>query len=287
MDKVLPAVISKSMPAAMDTYRLREYPSHMSDKKREISQWEKEECAKLKAALEEFNAGKSRKDSLTQGKIAEALDMSQGSVSSYLNGYNALNARFASYVASQIGIRIESFSERLAAEVGEMAKAVHAEPTKGNVIPADFSRQRTKSGFIVVPQYDIAASMGKGLARPEFDVVIDSIVTSVDYLSRNVRYSAPDNLALITGYGDSMQPTFSDGDILLVDTGITEIKIDAVYVMALKDELYIKRMQRRADGTFLMISDNNTYPPIEVSSAELKRFQVLARVLLAWNAKRL
>ncbi|MGA4815943.1 S24 family peptidase [Pseudomonas aeruginosa] len=83
------------------------------------------------------------------------------------------------------------------------------------------------------------------MARPEFDVVIDSIVASVDYLSRNVRYSAPDNLALITGYGDSMQPTFSDGDILLVDTGITEIKIDAVYVMALKDELYIKRMQRR------------------------------------------
>lgn len=112
--------------------------------------------------------------------------------------------------------------------------------------------------------------MGKGLARPEFDVVIDSIVASIDYLSRNVRYSAPDNLALITGYGDSMQPTFSDGDILLVDTGITEIKIDAVYVMALKDELYIKRMQRRADGTFLMISDNNAYPPIEVSSAELK-----------------
>ncbi|HCF4536594.1 TPA: LexA family transcriptional regulator [Pseudomonas aeruginosa] len=259
----------------------------MSDKKREISHWEKEECAKLKAALEEFNAGKSRKDSLTQGKIAEALDMSQGSVSSYLNGYNALNARFASYVASQIGIRIESFSERLAAEVGEMAKAVHAEPAKGNVIPADFSRQRTKSGFIVVPQYDIAASMGKGLARPEFDVVIDSIVASVEYLSRNVRYSAPDNLALITGYGDSMQPTFSDGDILLVDTGITEVKIDAVYVMALKDELYIKRMQRRADGTFLMISDNSAYPPIEVSSAELKRFQVLARVLLAWNAKRL
>lgn len=65
MDKVFPAVILKSMPAAMDTYRLREYPSHMSDKKREISQWEKEECAKLKAALEEFNAGKSRKDSPT------------------------------------------------------------------------------------------------------------------------------------------------------------------------------------------------------------------------------
>ncbi|MGA4815944.1 hypothetical protein ACPA9J_15745 [Pseudomonas aeruginosa] len=132
----------------------------MSDKKREISQWEKEECAVAKSCAGRIQRREIRKDSLP-GKSPEALDMSQGSVSSYLNGYNALNARFASYVASQIGIRIESFSERLAAEVGEMAKAVHAEPTKGNVIPADFSRQRTKSGFIVVPQYDIAASMGK------------------------------------------------------------------------------------------------------------------------------
>lgn len=151
MDKVLPAVISKSMPAAMDTYRLREYPSHMSDKKREISQWEKEECAKLKAALEEFNAGKSRKDSLTQGKIAEALDMSQGSVSSYLNGYNALNARFASYVASQIGIRIESFSERLAAEVGEMAKAVHAEPARGMSSLPTFRGREQRAGSLSYP----------------------------------------------------------------------------------------------------------------------------------------
>lgn len=139
------------MPAAMDTYRLREYPSHMSDKKREISHWEKEECAKLKAALEEFNAGKSRKDSLTQGKIAEALDMSQGSVSSYLNGYNALNARFASYVASQIGIRIESFSERLAAEVGEMAKAVHAEPAKGMSSQPTFQGRGQRAGSLSSP----------------------------------------------------------------------------------------------------------------------------------------
>lgn len=287
MEEVLPAAILKSIPAAMDTYRLREYSSRMSDKKREISQWEKEECAKLKSALEEFNAGKSRKDSLTQGKIAEALDMSQGSVSSYLNGYNALNARFASYVASKIGVPIESFSERLAMEVGEMAKAMHGSPPADNVITADFSKQRTKNGFIVVPQYDIAASMGRGAIRPEFDVVIDSIVASIDYLSRNVRYSAPENLALITGYGDSMKPTFADGDILLVDTGVNDIKIDAIYVMALRDELYIKRMQRRADGTFLMISDNTAYPPIEVAGTDLKRFQVLARVLLAWNANKL
>ncbi|WP_337056320.1 LexA family transcriptional regulator [Pseudomonas sp. USHLN015] len=93
----------------------------MSDKKRELTQSEKDECSALKAALERFNAGKSRKDSLTQGKIAEALDMSQGSVSSYLNGYNALNLRFASYVAREIGVPVRSFSERLHKELESIA----------------------------------------------------------------------------------------------------------------------------------------------------------------------
>lgn len=96
----------------------------MSDKKRELSQWELDECARLKSALESFNSGKSRRDSLTQGKIAEALDMSQGSVSSYLNGYNALNARFASYVAGMIGVPIDTISPRLAEEISSLAQAI-------------------------------------------------------------------------------------------------------------------------------------------------------------------
>lgn len=96
----------------------------MSDKKRELSQWELEECARLKAALESFNSGKSRRESLTQGKIAEALDMSQGSVSSYLNGYNALNAKFVSYVAGMIGITVESVSPRLAKDISSLTAGV-------------------------------------------------------------------------------------------------------------------------------------------------------------------
>lgn len=198
---------------------------------------------------------------------------------------------------SRIGNYEKDLREPTLGDIEKIAHALHRHPSEllpasfhakeSNVIAADFSRQKTPKGTISIPQFDIAASMGKGAIRPEFDVVIDSMVASIDYLSRNVRYSAPENLALITGYGDSMKPTFADGDILLVDIGVNDIKIDAVYVMALRDELYIKRMQRRADGTFLMISDNAAYPPIEVAGTDLKRFQVLARVLLAWNANKL
>lgn len=95
----------------------------MKNRKRELKDWEKAECSALKAAIVAFNSGKPRSESLSQGKIADALGINQGSVSSYLNGYNALNAKVASVIAGLISQPIESFSPRLAKEISEMAKA--------------------------------------------------------------------------------------------------------------------------------------------------------------------
>jgi transcriptional regulator with XRE-family HTH domain len=90
-------------------------------KKRELEDWEKAECLALKGAVDAYNLGKSRKEALTQGKIADALGINQGSVSSYLNGYNALNMKVASVIAGLISKPVDSFSPRLAKEIAEMA----------------------------------------------------------------------------------------------------------------------------------------------------------------------
>ena len=105
----------------------------MKEKKREITDWEKAECLELKALLDAFNLGKARKDSLTQGKIADRLEISQGAVSAYLNGYNALNARVASVIASMLGCPVERFSPRLAKEISEMAEAVRPRASSDSV----------------------------------------------------------------------------------------------------------------------------------------------------------
>lgn len=97
-------------------------------KKRDLEPWELAECVALKKAVDAFNAGKPRKERLSQGQIAEALNINQGSVSAYLTGVNALNAKVASVIAALIGVPVESFSPRLAAEIAEMARAVQAAP---------------------------------------------------------------------------------------------------------------------------------------------------------------
>jgi phage repressor protein C with HTH and peptisase S24 domain len=140
---------------------------------------------------------------------------------------------------------------------------------------------------IEVPLTNAVASMGRGLFAPEHDEVVSSMSVNRAWLSRNATFTSHTNLALVTGFGDSMKGTFEDGDILLVDRGVTEVKVDGVYVLSLNDELYIKRLQRRPGGSLLMISDNDRYEPYEINGKHQAEFAVLGRVVLAWNAKRL
>lgn len=145
---------------------------------------------------------------------------------------------------------------------------------------------------IYLERLNVGGSMGPGIVAPDHVEVVESIRVHLPELRREVHFTAPQNLRIITGYGDSMQPTFTDGDPLLVDTGVTEIKLDAVYVLEKENgtpqpDVYIKRLQRRPDGALLMISDNKNYEPYVIRDAERMQFKICGRVLLAWNSRRL
>jgi SOS-response transcriptional repressor LexA len=138
------------------------------------------------------------------------------------------------------------------------------------------------------PSHSIAitnavASMGLGAPLPDHETVVDKISLSSSWVQKHLTVSSPGNLAFLTAYGDSMRPTFSDGDILLIDRGVNAIKIDAVYVLSWRNELFVKRLQRRMNGTLLVISDNPHYEPQEVKDAEAEGLEVLGRVVWAWN----
>lgn len=138
-----------------------------------------------------------------------------------------------------------------------------------------------------IPVLAVTASMGNGAAVPEHDTVVDNMRLTRTWIHRNVATAIPQNLAVISAYGDSMAPTFNDGDILLVDRGIDEIKIDAVYVLRWRNELFIKRVQRRFDGSISIISDNQVYAPVNVKDGERDHLHVLGRVVWAWNGRKL
>lgn len=136
-------------------------------KKRDLEEWELAECTALKKALDAYNAGKPRAERMSQGKIADALGMNQGSVSSYLNGVNALNARVAGIVAGLIKVPVESFSPRLAKEIAEMAEAVRPRPSSESVSEQADTYQGVSKALD-------AAAMLEGVT-PRSQAVIDRI----------------------------------------------------------------------------------------------------------------
>lgn len=86
-------------------------------KKRELTEMERAECAKLK---EIFN-NKKKELGITQAGLAERFEMTQPAIGHYLNGTNALNAQIASQFAEVLQVSIEDFSERLAKEIEQLA----------------------------------------------------------------------------------------------------------------------------------------------------------------------
>lgn len=206
------------------------------------------------------------------------------------------------------GVKHPRFIDKLAKAIGTTVddllagRSPNAEPaqelTQRQVISAPQSREllpaaipRTRGagrpvGSVVIASTGIRASMGSGADRPEADGAVSEMVVDEGWLRRNCTFTAPENLSLISGVGDSMRPTFEDGDALLIDLGIREVRVDAVYCLALNDELYVKRLQRRPDGTVVMISDNRAYDSYQIQPKR-DRLDVLGRVVMTWNARRL
>lgn len=143
---------------------------------------------------------------------------------------------------------------------------------------------------VQIPQLDVVASMGSGITMPQHEDVVAVLQVHESGLRAqlgNTPVTSFKNLRLITAYGDSMAPTFQGGDVLLVDTGVYEVRLDAIYVMSYRGELFIKRLQRRPDGVLRMLSDNKNYDPIDIHNGQRDEFQALGRVLMAWNARKL
>lgn len=141
-------------------------------------------------------------------------------------------------------------------------------------------------GGLSIPVLADVGSMGPGLDQSHDEVVIGRLTVSPEWVSRTLKPTSPQALRFIHGYGDSMDPTFADGDVLLVDSGVTDPKIDGVYVLEANDRIYIKRVRQRMDGSFEISSDNPTVKTVDVLDGS-KPVSVKGRVIWCWNGKKL
>ena len=100
---------------------------------------------------------------------------------------------------------------------------------------------------------------------------------------KGVSYTSPNSLAMITGWGQSMEGTINDKDPLIVDKGVNEFAGDGIYVLTWHEHLYIKRVQVMDAERFWLISDNAKHKDQE---ARIEDVTIHAKVLMIWNARK-
>lgn len=140
---------------------------------------------------------------------------------------------------------------------------------------------------LTIDEYDTGGKMGYGLVLKDQPGVIRRWVVSPDWVQQNVhRITSPKNLAIVTGFGDSMRPLYNPGDPLLIDRGITRVEIDGIYFFRVGEEGYVKRLQRipTAHGVVIRAkSDNEKYDPFDITKD--MDFEVFGRVVKAWRGE--
>ena len=165
----------------------------------------------------------------------------------------------------------------LAKGEGPAPTIARAPQAGGGTRSADPGRGIDPNRFILLPKQAEAAAAGTGNpppSRPETEY----IAFRHDWV-RAVLGIEPDDLILETAVGESMRPTIQDGDLLLVDTTDRTFSSFGVYVLEIGGERLVKRVQRKLDGTLVLISDNETYQPDHVTGTMLDGVTVIGRVV--------
>ena len=139
---------------------------------------------------------------------------------------------------------------------------------------------------LYIPLLENAASMGAGCDELSCDVFAGKLPVAVSWATQHVRPASFGALRFIHGVGDSMEPTFKDGDILLVDTTQRDPGIaGGIYVMRADGQLFIKRVRLNIDKRLEISSDNPGFKTVDVLTGS-HEVEFIGRVIWVWNGKK-
>lgn len=137
--------------------------------------------------------------------------------------------------------------------------------------------------LVQVPILNVEASAGHG-ALAEMEAKSAQFGFDPGWLKK-LTTSKSASLSIIGVRGDSMEPTLSDGDDVLVDLGDNQARLrDGIYVLRMDDSLNVKRIAIEPQGRRIsVVSDNPAYPTW--NNLERRAVHIVGRVL--WFGRKL
>jgi phage repressor protein C with HTH and peptisase S24 domain len=202
--------------------------------------------------------------------FARRADIPDSTLRSYVDGSSLPSLDTAVKIARAAGRPLDWFAN--AVDIGDL---------RTEQLGAGYD-----ADFVLLPLYDVRASAGHG-AWNDDERVSRLLAFNRKWLVSDLRVS-PDSVVLIYVDGDSMAPTLSDGDVVMVDRSQSQLRSDGMYVFTHDGALLIKRLQRLAGGTVRVISDNERFKEYELRIADFESDEAPAALIgrVLWSGVR-
>lgn len=140
--------------------------------------------------------------------------------------------------------------------------------------------------YAVIPQYTAKAAAGSGFLNYHVEVN-GGLAFKRDWLAR--MSLKEQNLRVIYIQGNSMEPTLSDGNVVMIDSSQTTPTNRCIYAIHRPDgELIIKRLVQTMTNGWVIKSDNDDkrqYPDEIATDTDLGHLVIAGRVV--WHAGQL
>ena len=132
--------------------------------------------------------------------------------------------------------------------------------------------EETDKFFHVKYFSNVRASAGggaEGFGEEFEEIVIDAKLMRSIFKHQNLEELREKEIDAIRVDGDSMEPTLKNGSIVFVDRSKREISKEGIFIVSTPGGLFIKRLNRKVDGSIELISDNRMYSPEVLAPSEV------------------
>jgi phage repressor protein C with HTH and peptisase S24 domain len=140
------------------------------------------------------------------------------------------------------------------------------------------SRGKPSQTLINIPVLNVELAAGNGISI-DTELVKDWVQIPQEFLWNGINQNS---LVVVSVSGDSMLPRLHDKDQLLIDTSDNKPVSGKVYAIATDEELRVKRLHKRTDGSWIISSDNKHDPAYQdeiISHNNFERLRIIGRAV--------
>jgi phage repressor protein C with HTH and peptisase S24 domain len=205
-------------------------------------------------------------------RLAKATGVSPSAFRKWLKGVAEPSRDRLVALAEAAGVDVSWLAQGQGAEPDLLSLAARAHSPQS----ADLAGNPNIAQYLVLPKRQEAAAAGSG--RPATGVPTEFIGFRHDWI-RTTFGREPADVILEIAVGESMEPRIRNGDLLLVDTTERTFRNFGIYVIEARGERLVKRVQRKFDGSLILISDNKIYQPESIPADLAKEVRIIGRVI--------